>query len=163
MKDIRLSACLKAKPEAVYRALTSARELCVWWLDRAETDARNTGHLRMVWSAPHHGDGNEVRGVFVDLDPGKKVAWLWDGRSRGKGVPALISFFIEKRSRGSEVTLVHAGFSASSSRAKVFDRYLEGWEDCLAKLKLYLEEGKTCKGDPLTFADLELLRKAGRR
>ena len=80
--DIRLSASIRAKPEQVYRALTSARELCVWWLARAETDARNMGHLRMVWPSRGRGDGSEVSGVFVDLEPGQKVAWIWNDSSR---------------------------------------------------------------------------------
>ncbi|MFH1725076.1 MAG: SRPBCC domain-containing protein [Elusimicrobiota bacterium] len=161
--DIRFSASLKAKPEQVYRALTSARELCVWWLERAETDARNMGRMRMVWPAGRRCDGIEARGVFVDLDPGRKVAWILDDGSRTRGVPALVSFFIEGKGRGAQVTLVHAGFSSAPSRERLLRRYQEGWEDCLAKLKLYLDAGKICKGDRLTFADVEaLLRKAGR-
>jgi len=158
--DIRLTASVKAKPEAVFRALTSARELCVWWLDRAETDARNSGRFRMVWPPSRQLDGSEVRGVFVDLEKGEKVAWLWDDASRGSGVPALISFFIEKKPRGCQLTMVHAGFSGAPSRERFVRRYRRGWEDCLAKLKLYLEQGKTCKADTVTFADVELLRKA---
>ncbi|HBL18270.1 MAG: hypothetical protein A2X36_10410 [Elusimicrobia bacterium GWA2_69_24] len=167
--DIRFAAFVKAKPEDVYRSLTSARELCVWWLDRAETDARNTGRVRMVWPArkatkdARRQRGQEVSGVFVDLDPGRKVAWMLDEGSRAEGVPPLVSLFIEKAPRGSQVTLIHAGFPGAASKAKLRDRYRQSWEDCVAKLKLYLDQGKLCKEDVLTLADVELLRRAGRR
>jgi len=161
--DIRITASMKVKPEAVFRALTSARELCVWWLDRAETEARNSGRFRMVWPPNRKLNGGEVRGTFVDLQKGEKVAWLWSEEAAGRGTPPLISFFIEKKGRGCDVTLLHSGFSAAKSRERAVRKFRESWEDCLAKLKLYLEQGKTCKEDPLTFAEVEMLRKASRR
>jgi len=104
-----------------------------------------------------------MRGVFVDLEPSGKVAWLWDETSREKGVPPLVSFHIQKKGRRSEITLIHAGFRTSKTAAALKERFRAGWEDCLAKLKLHLECGKTCKEDRLTFSDLELLSKKGRR
>ena len=74
--------------------------------------------------------------------------------------PALSSFFIEPKRSGCEVTLVHAGFSTKASVDKAFQGCAEGWEDCLAKLKLYLETGRTCKAQALSFATLKPLLKA---
>jgi len=161
--DIRVTAFVKSQPEQVYRALTSARELCVWWLDRAETEARNMGRLRMVWSDGVKGSSNEATGVFVDLEPGRKVAFIWDSPPRPRGIPALVTFHIEAKPRGAQVTLVHAGFSAAPSRQKLLSSCRIGWEDCVAKLKLYLEAGKTCKAERLTLLDAERLRRARRR
>ena len=76
------------------RALTSATELCRWWLQGAETDARSGGRLRMVWPKlkyecdknggsrngrifPPHAAMGDSEGCFVDLEPGRKVAWMW--------------------------------------------------------------------------------------
>lgn len=146
--DIRLNVAIKAEPAEVYRALTSARELCVWWLDRAETDARNMGRWRMEWPAKTDGGRREAAGVFVDLEPGRKVAFIEEERTLPKGLPPLATFFIEKRPRGCEVTLVHAGFTAPAVEAKWRAR----WEDCLAKLKSYLETGRGRKDQTLTLA-----------
>ncbi|MFA5140664.1 MAG: SRPBCC domain-containing protein [Elusimicrobiota bacterium] len=157
--DIRISAFVRAKPEQVYRCFTSARELCVWWLDRAETEARNMGRFRMVWPSKGGGKDVEAAGVFVDLEPGTKVAWIWDKPSRPRGVPALITFHIESRPRGSQVTVVHAGFSSAGPGEKLLRRYRESWEDCLAKLRLYLETGKTRKAERLKLADVDALRR----
>ena len=168
-RDLRFTVRIKAKPERVYRALTSATELCRWWLQGAETDARNAGRFRMVWpkikkkedsgstrAFPLHVAVGDSEGYFVDLEPGRKVAWMWK-LPRGRRYPALSSFFIEARRSGCEITLVHAGFSAKTSADKAFTGCAEGWEDCLAKLKLYLETGRTCKSQALSFKSLKAL------
>ncbi len=160
--DIRIATPIKAKPEQVFRALTSARELCAWWLERAETESRNMGRFRMVWPPGRARTLPETRGVFVDLEPGSKVAWIIDDRTRPAGLPALVSFFIEKRGRGSRLTLVHAGFSAAKSQRRLIEKTKEKWEDCLAKLKLYLESGKTCKTDRLSLPEADLLIRRGK-
>ncbi|PIR18416.1 MAG: hypothetical protein COV48_07500 [Elusimicrobia bacterium CG11_big_fil_rev_8_21_14_0_20_64_6] len=158
-RDIRLSTTIRAKPELVYRSLTSARELTRWWLQGAETDARNAGRLRMVWPRVRDKAGERCRGfgeregVFVDLEPARKVAWLWKPARGEKGVPALTTIFILPARLGSEVTLLHAGFPARGE--ELYRGYACAWEDGLAKLKLYLETGRTCK---LESVDLEAVR-----
>ncbi len=172
-RDLRFTLKIKAKPEHVYKALTSATELCRWWLQGAETDARNSGRFRMVWPKlrrhqPGGKDGcfpravalGDAEGFFVDLEPGRKVAWMWKPRQRL--YPPLSSFFIQPAGRGSEVTLLHGGFPASASADKYYQGCAEGWEDCLSKLKLYLETGRTCKAQTLTFDSLKALLKEKR-
>ena len=170
-RDLRFTVRIKAKPERIYRALTSATELCRWWLQGAETDARNVGRFRMVWpklrkaddegsqrSFPLHVSLGDSEGYFVDLEPGRKVAWMWK-LPRKCQYPALSSFFIEPRRSTCDVTLVHSGFSNKPSADRAYAGCSEGWEDCLAKLKLYLETGRTCKSQALSFASLRGILK----
>ncbi|PCI36803.1 MAG: hypothetical protein COB53_08375 [Elusimicrobia bacterium] len=163
-KDIRITIPLRAASGEVYRALTSARELCIWLAQRAETDARSMGRLRIVWPKADWIENNDMTGVFVDLEPEKKVAWLWDDRSCPQGVPPLVSMFIEERPRrsGTSLTLVHAGFSGAAAKRKLLEAFRLRWEDFLAKLRFYLDAGKTCKAERLTFADLETRLKRKR-
>jgi len=158
-RDIRLSVFVKASPKRLYSALTSARQLCAWWVDRAETDLRNQGRFRLVWPPGQGGRGAEGRGVFVDLEPGSKIAWLWDKRSLPRGVPPLTSVFLERGRGGCRVTLVHAGFSARHSADRLFKKCARTWEDCLAKLRLYVESGKVLKAEALSFSTLASLRR----
>jgi len=155
---------MRAAPVDAYRALTSARELCVWLADRAETDARSMGRMRIVWPKADGVEPCEASGVFVDLERACKVAWLWDDRTRPSGVPPLVSVFIEERPRrmGSTLTLVHAGFSGAASKRALLDEFRARWEDFLAKLRLYLDAGKTCKNGRLTLSELQMLLKRGR-
>ena len=160
-RDIRLAAIIRAKPEIVYRTLTSARELTRWWLLGAETDARNAGRVRMIWPRVRGKNGEkapgfgEREGVFVDLEPARKVAWLWKPARGEKGVPPLTSIFMLPARGGSEVTLLQSGFPSAASADPVYRGYARAWEDGLAKLKLYLETGRTCK---MECVDLEAVR-----
>lgn len=166
-RDIRFTLRIKAKPEQVYRALTSATELCRWWLAGAETDARNVGRFRMVWpkvwcrdcrrAFPPHAAVGESEGYFVDLEPGRKVAWMWKLPRMRNRIPPLASFFIAPKAGGSEVTLLHAGFASHPAADKHFEGSVQGWEDALAKLKLYLETGRSCKTQPIDFKSLKSL------
>ncbi len=159
--DIRIGVDLAAPPERVFSCLTSARELCAWWLERAETEARNAGRLRMVWPSASASPLREARGQFVDLEPGRKAAWLWGSSKPATAAPPLVNFFLEGQGRGRcRVTLLHAGFSAAASQRRHLGLWRQHWEDCLAKLSLYLEAGKICKGDHLSLAELSMLQKA---
>lgn len=162
-QDIRLSVKIKASPKKVYGALTSARTLCRWWLEGAETNAKNLGHFRLVWpkikdtkikrAFPLYPSQREIKGFFVDLEPGKKIAWIWELPSPKK-YPALSTFFIEKNGRSSVVTVIQCGFPNRPSAQKYLEGASLGWEDCLSKLKLYLETGKTVKTLTLNFNSL---------
>ncbi len=161
-RDLRIALSLRGKAAAVYKALTSARELCYWWLQGAETDAKNGGRFRMVWPKignarshaakergffPPQAAAGEGQGTFVDLEPGRKVSWLWRlSAYKRRRLPALTSFVIAPAGRGScELTLLHKGFSGSPEAQETFRRCELWWGDCLAKLKLYLETGKVRK------------------
>lgn len=160
-RDIRYEVPLKAAPERVYAALTSARELTRWWLAGAETDARNAGRLRLVWAKSKTAPGfGEREGFFVDLEPGRKVAWMWKPGRGEKGVPPLSSFFINPRLKNCELTLLHAGFDSAAAADALYGAYARHWEDAVAKLKLYIETGKTCKDE---LIDLETARILSRR
>ncbi len=168
-RDIRLTATIRAKPEDVYRGLTSARELTRWWLQGAETDARNAGRLRMVWPRVRAAGGvrgpgfGERVGVFVDLEPARKVAWLWKPARGEKGVPALTSIFVLPARAGSEVTLLHSGFPSAAKADELYRGYARAWEDGLAKLKLYLETGRTCKLESVDFETVRILMARSRK
>ncbi|MBI3505926.1 MAG: SRPBCC domain-containing protein [Proteobacteria bacterium] len=158
-RDVRIVADVKAPPADVYRAATSARQLCAWWADRAETQIRNGGRFQFEWPEDMDKSATRGRGTFVDLDPGRKLSWLWEPDSLPRGVPLLTTLFLEPARAGCRVTLVHAGFPAEGAAAKAFSSYSRGWEDFVAKLALYVERGATCKGERLSLADLASRRR----
>ena len=71
--DIRMTTPIKAKPESAYRALTSARELCAWWLERAETEARLPGQAQVR------------RQRYERAHQGQRLAQVGVGGQRGAG------------------------------------------------------------------------------
>ncbi len=162
---------VRSKARAVYKALTSARELCAWWLKGAETAAKNGGRFRMVWPKidehaapaaakkgffPPQASSGEGSGIFIGLEPGRRVSWQWRlSAYKRRRLPRLISFVIDPVARGAcRLTLLHAGFSERPEAQESYRRSRLWWEDCLAKLKLYLETGKARKTEFLSLDDL---------
>ena len=151
-RDIRLTVFVRSSPETVYEALTSAKELEAWWVHDAKTQPRNLGRVRLDWpplgsppkeraarlKAPRGSFLRSGRGVFVDLEPGRKVAWGWDRAGLSKGIPPLTSVFIEPAPGGSQVTLVHAGFPAARSADPAYGFCARLWGDCIARLRRHL-------------------------
>lgn len=120
-RDLRFAVKVRAEPRAVYQALTSARGL-------SRLGARE--------------------GVFVDLEPGKKVAWLFKPGRGERRPPPLVSMFIGRRRGPCEVVLLHAGFDSGPSSDGLYRDYARLWEDGLAKLKRHLEAGRARKRLP---------------
>lgn len=144
-RDLRISTVVKAVPERVYRALTSPRELYQWWSARSEGRAVNGVAFRMDWDVGDVEPGvypqalGRVRGVYVDLEPGRKVGWAWDAAGRSESVPRLVSFFIVPVRKDSEVTIQHCGFPGGPAAAPFYEGFSKGWEDMLTRLKRFLE------------------------
>lgn len=142
-RDLRLTREVGLPPEKVYELLTRAEALRSWWLAEARTDPRNLGRFRLRWPAPLAAAGGaraaspsgwlkEGRGTFVDLEPGRKVAWVWDSKGLPRGLPALTSVFLEPTPGGTRVTVLHAGFPASAGRLMEACRGL--WSGLLDRL-----------------------------
>ena len=72
-----------APPDVVWDALTDPAELAAWFGADAEVDLRVGGAIRFRWP-----DGSERRGLVIDLDPPRRLAFRWrelrtgDRRSR---------------------------------------------------------------------------------
>lgn len=103
--------------------------------------------MRLRWRGRGAGEGRnkypqglgEVRGVFVDLQPGRKVAWLWEAQAPGPGTPRLVSFFILPSGRSSEVSIQHCGFEPGPGAEPLFKGFKAGWTDALSRLKRHVE------------------------
>jgi hypothetical protein len=78
-------------------------------------------------------------------------------------VPSLTSIFILPARGGSEVTLLHSGFPSAESVDELYCCYARAWEDGLAKLKLYLEKGRTCKLECVDLESARILTAKARR
>jgi uncharacterized protein YndB with AHSA1/START domain len=71
-EPIRREIIVGAAPEVVWDALTDPGELAEWFGAEAEIDLRVGGTVRFRWP-----DGTERRGVVVDLDPPRRLAFRW--------------------------------------------------------------------------------------
>jgi uncharacterized protein YndB with AHSA1/START domain len=69
---IRREIIVAATPEAVWDALTDPAELAAWFGAEAEVDLRVGGAVRFRWP-----DGTERRGLVIDIDPPRRLAFRW--------------------------------------------------------------------------------------
>ena len=71
-EPIRREIVVAATPDVVWDALTDPGELAAWLGANAEVDLRVGGAVRFRWP-----DGTERRGVVIDIDPPRRLAFRW--------------------------------------------------------------------------------------
>ena len=97
-----------APPDAVWDALTDPDELAAWFGADAEVDLRVGGAIRFRWP-----DGSERRGLVVDLDPPRRLAFRWrELRAVAAGLAAadatVVAFTLGADGRGTRVTVTES-------------------------------------------------------
>lgn len=97
-----------APPSAVWDALTDPAELAAWFGADAEVDLRAGGAIRFRWA-----DGSERRGLVIDVDPPRRLAFRWRGLRVGAvGLAAagatVVAFTLEAQGDGTRVTVTES-------------------------------------------------------
>ena len=103
---------IDATPEAVWGALTDPPQLASWFDADAAIDPRPGGAVRFRWP-----DGTERRGLVIELDPPRRLAFRWrELRTSGGGPSAatarVVTFTLEPersdRRDGTRVTVTES-------------------------------------------------------
>lgn len=129
-------------PERVFRALTSADEVPLWWGDDAVYRTKTwTSDLRVggKWRAEGVGsDGKpfSVEGEFLELDPPHKIVQTWNP-DWDRGETTTLTYRIAPVEGGSRLTVRHTGFAG---RAETCARHGQGWELVLGWIDRYLRK-----------------------
>jgi uncharacterized protein YndB with AHSA1/START domain len=95
-----------APADDVWAALTDPDELAVWFGANAEVDLRVGGAIRFRWP-----NGSERRGLVIDLDPPRRLAFRWrEMRSVAAGPAAatVVAFTLDADGRGTRVTVTES-------------------------------------------------------
>ena len=69
---------------SVWQALTDPDELAAWFGAEVEIDASVGGAVRFRWP-----DGAERRGLVLDLDPPRRLAFRWRSLRSAPGEPSI--------------------------------------------------------------------------
>jgi uncharacterized protein YndB with AHSA1/START domain len=97
-----------ASADDVWDALTDPAELAAWFGADAEVDLRVGGAIRFRWP-----DGSERRGLVIDLDPPRRLAFRWrELRAGAAGLAAadatVVAFTLDADDRGTRVTVTES-------------------------------------------------------
>jgi uncharacterized protein YndB with AHSA1/START domain len=105
-EPITREVCVAAPPTTVWDALTDPGELAAWFGADAEVDLRVGGAIRFHWP-----DGSERRGLVIDLDPPRRLAFRWRELRAGRAGVAgatVVAFTLEADDGGTRVTVTES-------------------------------------------------------
>lgn len=122
---------IRAKPERLFEAWTTASELVAWWgpkgvrCTHAEVDARVGGQYRIANALP---DGRVlwISGEFLDVVPPSKLVFTWK-LEPGAAESEIVTVRFEAHGDGTEVIVIHERISNDAKRHE----HQTGWEGCL--------------------------------
>jgi uncharacterized protein YndB with AHSA1/START domain len=134
-QTLKFKRTLNATPEAVYRALTNATALREWLCDTAVAEPRKGGRLYLAWN-----QGYYAAGEYLKLDPGRKVAFSWQGQGEPGATEVRVS--IAEKKSGTVVTLEHRGVGTGKKWAEASEEVARGWVAGLENLQSVLETGQ---------------------
>lgn len=145
MPDILHRLILRASPEEVYSALTTAEGVRNWWTRSASLDSRS-GEFRF----PNYGPDAVTRVTVEEAVPARRVGWAVTSSFHPQWHGTSICFDLRPAGCETAVGLAHRGFLAADEH---FAMVSTGWAYYLVSLKQYLETGQ---GGP--NPDIELSR-----
>ena len=153
---LTLTRHFRAPRARVFSAFVDKAALQSWYgpqnhtIPRCDIDPRPGGAYRIEM---HGADGGVrvVTGQFHEIKPHERIvhSWAWlDGA--GKTPETLVTMTFADKDGGTELTLVHSGFTTEAAR----DAHNAGWMSCLASLEDMLAgRPKTPIAQPIVMGD----------
>jgi activator of HSP90 ATPase len=126
--SLRQTVVFKAKPKSVYDALMVEKKHAAFTGAPTKLSGKAGGAFSCY--------GGYVKGINVELIPGKRIVQAWRGRDWPKGVYSIVTYSFAPLSGGrTKLSFAHAGIPPGDVASK-----MEGWETFYwAPLKKYLE------------------------
>lgn len=140
IEPIELTAYTDASPITAWAALTIPEQVAEWFADVTEVGPVGSRY------AIDFGDGSRIEGVVRDLEPGRRLAYSWawvdaEADAAGPGEETLVTWSVAPHSDGgTEIRLVHSGWSEADSSQEMRDDHAEYWESYLDDLVALLDE-----------------------
>lgn len=126
-------------PGKVWRAWTDPQALSRWFgpgepdsVTRAELDVRVGGRYHIAFRTPD-GEEHDVRGVYQEVVPDRKLSFTWAWKSTPDRV-SLVTIELEPAAGGCELRFRHDRFFDQAAR----DNHGRGWTATFGKLDLFL-------------------------
>jgi uncharacterized protein YndB with AHSA1/START domain len=129
---------LDAPPAQVYVAWTDPKQMVHWWGPEsaeahfAEADSRVGGRFRVKFRTPD-GEEHDVRGIYRDVVPNRRLVFTWVWRTMPER-ESLLTVALQSEGKGTLLVLTHEQFFDEPAR----DRHEYGWNAALDKLERYL-------------------------
>jgi len=140
-REILVELGLPAQREAVWQALTEAREIVRWFAPYARTEAGPDGYLELSWEAGAL-DDTEVdfrqRGAIREFLPPERLVHGWRSHlDPQRELPVAIE--LAATDGGTRLRLVQSGFLSGDAWDDEFEAHRRGWNYELRALRHYLQ------------------------
>ena len=129
-------------PEKVWRAWTDPEAVKKWWgpggpqpVAVAELDVRVGGRFRIVFGGAEGGD-HEVRGVYREVVPNRKLVFTWTWPNSTPERESLVTIEFKATGGGTELVFRHERLFDETVR----DNHKQGWSESFVKLERFLQE-----------------------
>jgi uncharacterized protein YndB with AHSA1/START domain len=140
---------IKAPPERVWRALTTAAELSAWFQVKIEGEIAPDMEVWMTSIHPQRAR-QRFRVRFVEMLPPRRFVWEWHPGEVDPSVDysreprTTVTFTLEAAEGGTRLSVSETGFDAISlaRRAKVHGDNSQGWPEVLVWLQTYVEKAR---------------------
>lgn len=137
---------IKAPPERVWRALTTASELGAWFEMIIEGEIAPGNQVWMTTTNPGYA-GQRFQVWFIEMTPPKRFVWQWHPGAVDPGVDysreqrTTVTFTLEPTAAGTRLSVAETGYDEISlaRRAKVYEDNSQGWTQVLGWLKRQAE------------------------
>jgi uncharacterized protein YndB with AHSA1/START domain len=139
MTSLTLIRHIKARPQVVFDAVTTAEGIAQWWgpdagpVLVAEADPRVGGLYRLRFRMLR-GTEHESSGKFLEIDPPRRVvmSWRWKGGLEDPG-ESRVEITLKAVAEGTELTFIHSQLHNEETRRS----HEEGWHGSLDKLEAH--------------------------
>jgi uncharacterized protein YndB with AHSA1/START domain len=141
MTSLTLVRIIKARPEIVFDAVTTAEGIAHWWGPDAgpvlvsESNPRVGGRYRVRFRRLE-GSEHESSGEFLEIVRPKRVvmSWRWEGGGEDPG-ESRVEIRLRAIAEGTELTFTHALLHDEESCRS----HEGGWTGALDKLEAYFD------------------------
>lgn len=133
-RAVEASIEIDAPPEAVWRALTDARELERWFPLEARVEPGEGGTLFMSWKNEYQAESR-----ITVWDPGRHLQITWGFTDEEREITQFTDYHVEGAKGRTVLRVVTSGFPKDPSWDAWYEGTRQGWAFELASLKRYLE------------------------
>jgi len=135
-RTIEMTLEIDAPTDAVWRALTDAKELVRWFPLEAEVEPRVGGRYWTSWGGKFAGESR-----ITILEPERHLQTNWPTGTKDEGRPTelAVDYHLEGRGGRTVLRLVHSGFGRGAEWDEEYDGIRVGWTFELRSLRHYLE------------------------
>ena len=127
---------IDAPVDAVWKALTDAKELTRWFPLQAKVRPGKGGAMWVSWGQPFEGES-----TIEIWEPGQhlRTGWPFTASPDGDPRPLVVDYFLEGRGGKTVLRLVHSGFGVGAKWDNEYEGVTRGWAFELRGLRHYLE------------------------